>query len=92
MDNVINASLRTRVIEKPAGGNIKSLIQSESKIYDKTRTMPSNLKKSLKDDLFLVQNFDEVEKALSLSIDVGGIVIKASDNFLRFDGIVPVLS
>ena len=36
--------------------------------------------KLLKDDLFLVQKFDEVEKTFSLSIDVGGIVIKASDN------------
>ena len=35
---------------------------------------------SIKDDLFLVQKFDEVKNTLLLSIDVGGIVIKASNN------------
>ena len=67
LDNVINASLITRVIEKPAGINLKSLIQSESKIYDKTGTMPSNLKKLLKALMMISPTLIESERAFSTS-------------------------
>ena len=64
LDNVINTSLRTRVIEKPAGVNLKSLIQSKSKIYDKTGT---NLKK-LSDALMTIPPTSiESERAFSTS-------------------------
>lgn len=67
LDNVINASLRTRVIEKPTGVNLKSMIQNESKMYDKTGTMPSNLKK-LSDALMTIPPTSiERERAFSTS-------------------------
>ena len=67
LDNVINASLKTRVIEKPAGVNLKTMIQSGSKIYDKTRTMPSNLKKLSEALMTIPPTSIESERAFSTS-------------------------
>ena len=69
LDNVINAFLWTWVFEKPVGVNLKSLIQSESKNYDNTRTMPQNLKQYSETSMTIPPISIESERAFSTSLN-----------------------